>query len=173
VDGVARALPYVLVLLVGYVLIMRPLRKRAKETSALQSMLSPGDQVMLTSGIFGEVESILDDKITVEIAPDVVVTVHRGAIGKIVRDEPAVGDDDLDAEYGDELDDEYDDELEETYLSDDGVDHDYPVTPVAGTEDGLDPGHDERQGQGRPDTEISRPGGATADGDSDQQRGVV
>ncbi len=87
-DGVARALPFVLVLLVVYLAFIRPIRTRAKETATLQSMLSPGDQIMLTSGIFGRVESVVDDKFTVEIAPDVVVTVHRGAIGKIVRDVP-------------------------------------------------------------------------------------
>jgi preprotein translocase subunit YajC len=83
----------VLLLVFAYILLFRLPRKRAREVSQLQAALSVGDQVMLTSGIFGRVEAMLEDKIDVEIAPDVVVTVHRGAIGKIVRDERDADDD--------------------------------------------------------------------------------
>jgi preprotein translocase subunit YajC len=86
VGGVAKALPLVLLLLFAYVLLIRAPRKRAQETAALQSRLSPGDDVMLTSGIFGQVRTVLDDVFTVEISPGVVVRVHRGAIGTIVHD---------------------------------------------------------------------------------------
>jgi preprotein translocase subunit YajC len=91
-KGVAQLLPIVLLLLFAYVVLFRVPRKRAREVSMLQSTLTDGDQVMLTSGIFGRVEAIIDDKIDVEISPGVVITVHRGAIGKIVREEV---DDDL------------------------------------------------------------------------------
>jgi preprotein translocase subunit YajC len=92
VGGVAKALPLVLLLLFAYVLLVRAPRKRAQETAALQSRLSPGDDVMLTSGIFGQVRTVLDDAFTVEISPGVVVRVHRGAIGTIVHDVDADAD---------------------------------------------------------------------------------
>jgi preprotein translocase subunit YajC len=91
-KGVAQLLPIVLLLLFAYVVLFRVPRRRAREVSILQSTLTDGDQVMLTSGIFGRVEAIIDDKIDVEISPGVVITVHRGAIGKIVRED---ADDDL------------------------------------------------------------------------------
>lgn len=91
-KGVAQLLPIVLLLLFAYVVLFRVPRRRAREVSMLQSTLTDGDQVMLTSGIFGRVEAIIDDKIDVEISPGVVITVHRGAIGKIVREDV---DDDL------------------------------------------------------------------------------
>ena len=100
-KGVAQLLPIVLLLLFAYVVLFRVPRKRAREVSTLQSTLTDGDQVMLTSGIFGRVEAIADDKIDVEISPGVVITVHRGAIGKIVRED---ADDDLaDPDSDDEL----------------------------------------------------------------------
>jgi preprotein translocase subunit YajC len=85
-NGVGPLVPLVLLLVVGYLLLIRLPRKRAREVSELQAALTIGDQVMLTSGIFGRVEAMAEEKIDVEISPGVAITVHRGAIGKIVRD---------------------------------------------------------------------------------------
>ncbi|MDX6319190.1 MAG: preprotein translocase subunit YajC [Nocardioidaceae bacterium] len=94
-QGAAQLLPVVVILILAYLLMVRLPRKRAREVARLQAALSVGDQVMLTSGIFARVRAIVDEKIDVEIAPEVVVTVHQGAIGQIVRDRTA-DDDDVD-----------------------------------------------------------------------------
>jgi preprotein translocase subunit YajC len=85
-NGVGPLLPLVLLLVVGYLLLVRLPRKRAREVSELQAALNIGDQIMLTSGIFGRVDAMVEEKVDVEISPGVVITVHRGAVGKIVRD---------------------------------------------------------------------------------------
>jgi preprotein translocase subunit YajC len=95
VQGAAQLLPVVVILILAYLLMVRLPRKRAREVARLQAALSVGDQVMLTSGIFARVRAIVDEKVDVEIAPDVVVTVHQGAIGQIVRDRT---DDDVDVD---------------------------------------------------------------------------
>jgi preprotein translocase subunit YajC len=79
------------VVLLLFVMVIRPARKRAQHVSKLQAALSPGDEVMLTSGIFATVLSIQDDtgRVQVSVAEGVVLTVHRGAIAEIVRDVPA------------------------------------------------------------------------------------
>jgi preprotein translocase subunit YajC len=69
---------------IGYFLLIRPTRRRAQEVRALQSALGVGADVILTSGIFGTVTAIADERVSVEIADGVVVRVHRGAIGKIM-----------------------------------------------------------------------------------------
>lgn len=85
-DDVAGLLPLVVLVVLAYFLLIRPTRRRARETAALQAALSPGDQVMLTSGIFGSVVAIEGESLRIEVAPDVVLTAHRGAVGKIVTD---------------------------------------------------------------------------------------
>lgn len=85
----AGLLPILVLGVLAYFLFIRPARNRAKDVQKLQNALSAGDEVMLTSGIFATVEAIEGERIRVEIAPGVSVTVHRGAIGKIVRDVPA------------------------------------------------------------------------------------
>lgn len=87
-DDVARLLPLVVLVVLAYVLLIRPTRKRARDVAALQRALSSGDQIMLTSGIFGSVVGVDDEIVQVEIAPGVVIRAHRGAVGKIVTDAP-------------------------------------------------------------------------------------
>jgi preprotein translocase subunit YajC len=87
VQGAEQLLPLVVILILAYVLMIRLPRKRARQVAQLHAALSVGDQVMLTSGIFARVQAIVDEKVDVEIAPGVVVTVHQGAIGQIVRDQ--------------------------------------------------------------------------------------
>lgn len=79
------------VVLLLFVMVIRPARKRAQHVSKLQAALSRGDEVMLTSGIFGTVLSIDEEaaRVQVGVADSVVLTVHRGAIAEIVHDVPA------------------------------------------------------------------------------------
>jgi len=88
-DDVAGLLPIVVLVVLAYFLLIRPARKRARDVAALQKALSAGDQIMLTSGIFATVVTVDGEKVRVEVAPGVVVSAHRGAVGKIVNDIPA------------------------------------------------------------------------------------
>jgi preprotein translocase subunit YajC len=81
-------LPLVLLVVVGYLLLIRPARRRAHAAAALQAAISPGDEVMLSSGIFGTVSDVQDEVAHVELAPGLVVRVHRGAVTQIIKDEP-------------------------------------------------------------------------------------
>ncbi|MEP6665690.1 MAG: preprotein translocase subunit YajC [Nocardioidaceae bacterium] len=88
-DVVAQLLPIALLLVLLYLLVIRPARKRAQQVSTLQSALSVGDEVMLSSGIYAQVVAVEDDKVRVSVADGVVVTVHRGAVAQMVNDVPA------------------------------------------------------------------------------------
>lgn len=77
-------LPLVLVVIAFWLLVLRPARNRQKEFMATQNTLTAGSQVMLASGIFGELVSVRDDEVELRIAPDVVVTVARQAVAKVV-----------------------------------------------------------------------------------------
>ena len=88
-GDVANLLLIVVFVVFAYVVLIHPARKRARAVTALQEALSAGDRIMLTSGIFGRVVNIDGDSVHVEVAPGVVLTAHRGAVGKIVTDIPA------------------------------------------------------------------------------------
>jgi preprotein translocase subunit YajC len=87
VEGIVSLLPLVAIALLFWLLIIRPASKRQKDQARMQSAVSEGEQVMLTSGIYGTVTELNDDRLSVEIAPGVVVRVARGAIGSVVPTE--------------------------------------------------------------------------------------
>jgi preprotein translocase subunit YajC len=53
----------------------------------MQGALKSGDEVMLTSGIFGRLVATEDDHVRVEVADGVTLKVARGAIASVVRQE--------------------------------------------------------------------------------------
>ena len=83
-GSLAGLLPFVLILAVFWLLILRPQQRRQRELRALQSSLGVGSDVMLSSGIFGTVTSTNDDHVLVEIAPGVTIKVVRGAIAQVL-----------------------------------------------------------------------------------------
>ncbi len=79
-------LPLVGLILIFWLLLIRPAQKRQKQLHAIQDSLAIGDPVLTSSGIFGTVASIgEDDKVGLEVAPGVVITVARGAIVGVTK----------------------------------------------------------------------------------------
>lgn len=78
-------LPLIGIVLLFWLFIIRPQSRRQKELRTMQSSLSVGDEVMLTSGIFGSVHEVGDDHVVVEIAEGVRIKVAQGAIGSKIR----------------------------------------------------------------------------------------
>lgn len=90
-------LPFILILLVFWFLLIRPQRRRQAEMRALQQAAKPGTQVVLTSGVFGTIAERTDDHVLVEIADGVVIKVLPAAIGQTVHPvEPDEASDDAD-----------------------------------------------------------------------------
>lgn len=80
-----------LILLAFWFLMLRPLRKRQQQFVQTQSEIVVGSQVMLASGIFGEVVSLDDDKAELRISPETTITVLRQAIARVEAPEQAEG----------------------------------------------------------------------------------
>jgi preprotein translocase subunit YajC len=84
-------LPFIVIIVLFYFLLIRPQQKRAKQARELQLNLQPGDRVMLTAGLFGTVTEVEESttNIKVEIADGVVIQVVRQAVAQKVADAPA------------------------------------------------------------------------------------
>lgn len=82
-DNWVDFVPLVLLVLVFWLLILRPMRKRQQAFKETQGAIAVGTNVMLGSGIYGEVVSIDDDKVALKIAPETTVTVARAAIARV------------------------------------------------------------------------------------------
>ena len=100
-KDLAGFLPFVLIALVFWFLIVRPQRRRQQDLARTQSSIGPGAEVMLGSGFYGTVVSVGDETLELQLAPGTTVTVARQAVVKVL--EPGH---DLDGDLGthDELD---------------------------------------------------------------------
>ena len=78
--GWSPSLPFVLIAVAMYFLLIRPQRRRMQEQQALASAVEEGDEVMTTSGIYGFVTAIEGDVIWLEIAEGVDIRVARQAV---------------------------------------------------------------------------------------------
>ena len=83
-NNLAGFLPFVLIALVFWFLIVRPQRRRQQELASTQSSLGVGTEVMLGSGIYGTVVSVEDDTIHLELAPGTPLKVARQAVVKVL-----------------------------------------------------------------------------------------
>jgi preprotein translocase subunit YajC len=68
-------------------------RKRKKDQEALQATMVPGADVMTNFGMYGTIIAIDEEanKVELQIAPGVIVEIHRQTIARVV--EPIVVDD--------------------------------------------------------------------------------
>lgn len=88
---IVQLLPFILIFVVMYFLILRPQQKRAKEHREMVASLRRGDTIVTNGGIVGKVSKVIDDaEIQVEIAEGVRVRVIRSTVQDVrTRGEPA------------------------------------------------------------------------------------
>ena len=91
-------LPFVLIFVIMYFLILRPQQKRVKQHQEMVKNVRRGDTVITSGGLVGKVTKVVDDdQIEVEIADGVRVRQVRSMVtgvrakGEPVKDEAASG----------------------------------------------------------------------------------
>lgn len=77
-------LPFLLIILVFYFLILRPQQKRQKDKQRLLESVKKGDKVITAGGMHGTVEGIEDKIVLVKIADGVKVKLEKSSITNIV-----------------------------------------------------------------------------------------
>lgn len=81
-------LPFILIMVVFYFLLIRPNQKRQKQWQEMLTNLKPGDRVTTTGGIRGTILSIKDDAIQLRIAPDNLrIEIVKTAIASVTTQE--------------------------------------------------------------------------------------
>jgi preprotein translocase subunit YajC len=86
VNDLVALLPLLAILALFWFMVVRPQQRRQKEVVRLQQSIEVGQRVMMSSGIYGTVVSLADDRARLEIAPGTQIDIARAAIAKV--DEP-------------------------------------------------------------------------------------
>jgi preprotein translocase subunit YajC len=71
------------ILLIFYVLVWMPARKRQKELQAVLGGLKKGDKVVTTGGLYGEIVSVESSTVILKIADAVKVKIARSAVATL------------------------------------------------------------------------------------------
>jgi preprotein translocase subunit YajC len=77
-------LPWLLIFVIFYMLMIRPQQKRAREHQNAVAAIKRGDEVITGGGIRGKVTKVTDDEAEVEIAQGVRVRVVKGTLSQVL-----------------------------------------------------------------------------------------
>ncbi|MFZ1814198.1 MAG: preprotein translocase subunit YajC [Rhizobiaceae bacterium] len=83
-DILMSVLPFVLIFVIMYFLIIRPQRTQMKQREAMLSAVRRNDTIVSGGGVVGKVTKVIDDnEVEVEIAPNVKVRMVRSMIADV------------------------------------------------------------------------------------------
>ena len=77
-------LPFILIFVIMYFLILRPQQKRSKQHQEMVKNVRRGDTVVTSGGLVGKVTKVIDDdQLEVEVAEDVRVRQMRSMVADV------------------------------------------------------------------------------------------
>ena len=82
--------PFAIILAIFYFLILMPMRRRQKKVQDFQASLKVGENVVTTSGIYGQITKIGEKSVQLQIADKVRIEVAKAAIGGYQGKDPVV-----------------------------------------------------------------------------------
>jgi preprotein translocase subunit YajC len=83
-DMLIQFLPFVLIFVIMYFLIIRPQRTKQKQHQELIANVRRGDTVVTTGGLIGKVAKVVDEgELQIDLAEGVRVRVVRGMISEV------------------------------------------------------------------------------------------
>ncbi len=91
-DFLLQIMPFLLIFVIMYFLIIRPQQKRAKTHKDMVAALRRGDTVVTGGGLVGKVTKVDESELQVEVAQGVKVRVIRSTITEVrSKSQPAGG----------------------------------------------------------------------------------
>ena len=86
---IVTILPFILIFVIMYFMVIRPQQKKARDHQDMLTKLKRNDEVMTSGGIYGKVIDLKETVVTLEVAPNVRIRVHRPQIAVVLTGEKA------------------------------------------------------------------------------------
>ena len=77
-------LPFLLVFVIFYLLIVMPQRKRQKKHMTMVEQLKPGDRIITSGGMYGTVMGVQPDRIELKVAANVKIDITKSSVAVIL-----------------------------------------------------------------------------------------
>ena len=79
--------PLILLIVIMYFLMIRPQKKREKETTAMRNSVQVGDEIVTIGGICGKIVKTKDETIVIQVGSDKVkMEMMRWSISKVTKE---------------------------------------------------------------------------------------
>ncbi len=82
---ISALIPFVIIFVIFYFLIIMPSRKKQKQHQELIGSLKGGERIVTAGGIFGTVTRVMDDRIEVEIDKNTKIQITKTSISTVVQ----------------------------------------------------------------------------------------
>ena len=87
-PGLVTFLPFVLIIAVFYLMLVRPNQKKQKQWQEMLASLKPGDRITTTGGMRGTIMSIKEDAVQLRVPPDnIKLEVIKSAIASVTTNQ--------------------------------------------------------------------------------------
>ena len=87
-PGVVTFLPFILIIAVFYLMLVRPNQKKQKQWQEMLGSLKSGDRITTTGGIRGTILSIREDSVQLRVPPDnIKLEVVKSAIAAVTTNQ--------------------------------------------------------------------------------------
>lgn len=81
--GLISILPWIAILVIFYLLMIRPQQQRVKQHQAMVAGVKPRDTAVTSGGLIGKVTKVDDNEVELEVAPGVRVRVVKSMLSDI------------------------------------------------------------------------------------------
>ena len=81
-GGLSNFVPLIIIMALLWLVLLRPQQRRAKNRREMLSKLEVGDEVVMSSGVYGRIASFDEQTVFVDIADNVRVKVTRDSIAE-------------------------------------------------------------------------------------------
>ena len=79
-DPIMGLLPFVVIFVLFYFMLIRPQMKRAKEQKKMIGALQKGDEVITAGGLLGKIIKVGEQFVSLEIADNVTIQVQKQTV---------------------------------------------------------------------------------------------
>jgi preprotein translocase subunit YajC len=76
-EGLMGFLPFIIIFVLFYFMLIRPQMKQAKEHRAMLDALKNGDEIMMGSGLLGKITKLNNNYALIEIANNVEIKIQK------------------------------------------------------------------------------------------------
>lgn len=77
--------PFVVIFVIFYLLIIMPARKKQKQHQNMINSLKGGERIITAGGMYGTVNRVMDDRLEIQVDSNTRIQVTKGSISAVLE----------------------------------------------------------------------------------------